>query len=91
MIERQRGDPGAGCTPWGEISPKYQAMISSARSASDKEIRIVRARAIFRESSSLPLRDRWRRAEPRLATMAMNMTTRIGRTKGCSAFMRPSL
>jgi hypothetical protein len=60
----------------------YHAMKRSAKSASDKEIRIVRARAILRESSSdlLP-RERLRRAEPKLTTIAMSNPIISNRTK----------
>jgi hypothetical protein len=60
----------------------YHAMKRSAKSASDKEIRIVRARAILRESSSdrLP-RERLRSAEPKLTTIAMSNPIISNRTK----------
>ena len=61
----------------------YQKMMSSAKSASDSEIRIVNARAILRESSSLEPRERCRRAEARLTTIAISKMMMSGRTKGC--------
>ena len=78
-----------GCSPWGVISPMYQAMMSSANSASDREIRIVNARAILRESSSLLPRERWRSAEPRLTTIAMSKPTTSSRNQ--DSILRPSV
>jgi len=77
------------CRAWGEISPMYHAMMSSAKSAIDREIRIVRARAILRESSALLPRERWRSAEPRLTKMAMSRQMTSGRSR--YSILRPSV
>src|SRR6185437_15143341 len=84
----QRTAPGMGCSPWGVISPMYQAMMSSAKSRSDSEIRIVRARAILRESCSPLPRERWRKANPRLTTIAMSTARISSRTR--DSILRPS-
>ena len=49
-------------------TPARQATNSSTNSASDRLMRMVRARASLRESSSPPPRERWNSAEPRLTT-----------------------